>query len=265
MEYYSSFGQGRESRGDGTPTLRSVLEDEGEYPNATVDAKRIIGTIRRLRRPGRGARLLDVGCGYGFFSREAMDAGFDVVAIELAENERGIASEMTGLAPAACSFEEFECAPESLSAILMSQILEHALDVNAWVAKAHRLLADGGVLAIAVPNFGSAFRMIMQEREPFICPPSHLNFFTSTSLCRLLRKHGFKVEATQWVSRLPRRAFAKRMPTGARRLVPLIDAASSIILRTLDALHLGRIVNVYARKRTSDAAHPVARNTGPLA
>ena len=98
-----------------------------------------------------------------FFSKEALGAGFDVQAIELATNERKIAQEMTELSPAATSFEEYQCEPESLGVVLMSQILEHALDVNLWVDKAHRFLQKDGILAIALPNYGSVVRKVLQE------------------------------------------------------------------------------------------------------
>ena len=84
---------------------------------------------------------------------------------------------LTGLDPVASSFEDFECAPSSFSAVLMSQILEHVCDINQWIIKAHDILADDGVLAIALPNFGSVFRRVMQEKSPYITPPEHLNFF----------------------------------------------------------------------------------------
>ena len=193
MNYYSSFGHGHDDAENEAPTFDSVPAQERHDPNSTVDARRMIKTIRSLVRKGGSNRFLDVGCGYGFFSKEALDAGFEVMALELAENEMEIAKEMTGMNPAACSFEEFECAPESLSVVLMSQILEHALDVNLWIKKARGFLSDDGILAIALPNYGSIFRMIMQENEPFICPPAHLNFFNPNSLSRLLGNHGFKV------------------------------------------------------------------------
>ena len=49
-----------------------------------------------------------MGCGYGFFSREALRKGFEGVAIELASNERAIAERMTDLKPMRVSFEGFE-------------------------------------------------------------------------------------------------------------------------------------------------------------
>ena len=131
----------------------------------------------------------------------------------------------------------------------MSQILEHALDVNLWVEKSFALLDDDGILAVALPNFDSIFRMVMQEKEPFICPPAHLNFFSPRNLGRLLKKHGFEVLKTQWISRIPATAFEKRLPRFARgAVVPLADAAAKLLLNAFDFFRHGQIINLYARK-----------------
>jgi 2-polyprenyl-3-methyl-5-hydroxy-6-metoxy-1,4-benzoquinol methylase len=207
-----------------------------------------VGTIKSLSNNSSYNKFLDIGCGYGFFSKEAQAAGFDVISLELAQNERKIAKDLIKSDPIASSFEEFECPPESLAAILMSQILEHAFDVNGWIAKAHSLLAREGVVAIALPNYGSIFRKVMQEKEPYICPPAHLNFFSANSLSRLLENQGFKVEAVQWISRLPKSAFEKRLPRLGKPLLPVINAASTAVLQAIDAARLGMMINVYARK-----------------
>jgi SAM-dependent methyltransferase len=248
MNYYNSFGHGHFDTGGEAPNHGSVLAQEQSDPNSTIDAKRLIKTIKSLVKNCTSNRFLDVGCGYGFFSKEALDAGFDVVALELAENEREIAKEMTGLSPAASSFEEFECDPESLGVVFMSQILEHALDVNLWIKKSRDFLVNDGILAIALPNYGSIFRMIMQENEPYICPPAHLNFFNPDSLSKLLENHGFKTEAIQWISRIPKRTFEKRLPRLGKPLLPVINVASSASLKIIDAFRLGMMINVYGRK-----------------
>jgi len=248
MDYYSSFGHGHFDSENNVPDINSVIKNEQNDPNSTIDAKRLVKTIKSLSKNNNSNKFLDVGCGYGFFSKEALDGGYEVTALELAKNEREIAREMTGLNPVACSFEEFEYPPESVDVVFMSQILEHALDINLWVNKAHGFLVDDGIIAIALPNYGSIFRMIMKENEPFICPPAHLNFFNPNSLSILLENHGFKVEAIQWVSRIPKSAFEKRMPKYGRPLLPIINITSSAVLKAIDAAHLGMIINIYARK-----------------
>lgn len=248
MNYYSSVGHGHDGPGKVVHDLQSVLSQEQNEPNSTIDAKRLILTIKSLVKSGSSNMFLDVGCGYGFFSKEALDAGFDVVALELAEDERAIARKIAKLTPVASSFEDFECTPESLGVVFMSQILEHAYDVNAWIKKSRDLLVNDGILAIAVPNFASIFRMIMQEHDPYICPPAHLNFFNPNSLSILLEKHGFKVETIQWVSRIPNKTFERRLPESLKLLLPVVNVVSSVSLKIIDAFHLGIMINIYARK-----------------
>jgi 2-polyprenyl-3-methyl-5-hydroxy-6-metoxy-1,4-benzoquinol methylase len=222
------------------------LWDDTDDQTASQEAK--LDLMASLMNLQPGQRILDVGCGYGFFSKEALGAGFDVQAIELATNERKIAQEMTDLSPAATSFEEYQCEPESLGVVLMSQILEHALDVNLWVDKAHRFLQKDGILAIALPNYGSVVRKVLQERDPFVCPPTHLNFFNPRSLSMLLGKHGFKVEKVEWVSRLPKSSFEKRCPRFAKPLLPLVHFGTTCSLGLIDLGRLGMVIRVYGRK-----------------
>ena len=248
LEYLRSFYSKRGHGDRGHRSLAEVLRSEEEYPNSTIDAKRMIKTIIDIlgAEPAKGRRrFLDVGCGYGFFSREALRFGFEVTPLEFATTERAIAEEMTGLKPLPTSFEDFSAEKESYDVILMSQILEHAWDVNLWVEKAYRLLTGGGVLAIALPNFASIFRLILQEKDPYIAPPSHLNFFTPKSLSLLLGKYGFMVREIQWVSRISPRSIAKRLPLG-KGLAKYLPVKP--ILRLLDVFHLGMMINVYGVK-----------------
>lgn len=130
-----------------------------------------------------------------------------VTAIELGPT-RAVAREMTGIDPKPVLFEDFDAPQESFSAILMSQVLEHVHDVNLWTRRAFELLRPGGVLAIALPHFGSGLRGVLGERDPFISPPEHLNFFTGESLRLLLLRHGLQPGRTEYRSRIPPRAGA---------------------------------------------------------
>lgn len=253
MEYYSTFGHGDSESNKQPPTLEVVLEKERAFPNSTVDAKRMVKTIAALNAkhhtPNEPSRFLDVGCGYGFFSAEAIRSGFEVRTLELATNEARIARELTGTDPIRCSFEEFDSPSDSFDVILMSQILEHALDVNLWISKSQQLIKKDGILAVALPNYGSLFRKVLQERDPFVCPPTHLNFFSPKSLSRLLENHGFSVEKIEWVSRLPKSSIERRCPGFAKPLLPLVHGMTRLSLGLVDRLHLGMIISIYGRKR----------------
>lgn len=250
-EFYASSGHGNEAL-PSEETYESALKRESDSPNSTLDARRIIRRMVELLPAAiaPSPKFLDVGCGYGFFSREAVRQGFDVLPLEFASIESRIAVRVIGRESALGTFEGFEGAPDTFSAILMSQILEHAADVNLWIAKANRLLSEGGVLAIALPNFGSIFRLTLQESDPYICPPAHLNFFSSRSLVDLLTRHGFDVLDVQHVSRIPPSTFEKRLAKFGKSIPRVCAGLSNLPLKLANTARLGMMLNVYARKKS---------------
>lgn len=249
MSYYSKEGHRAGVSVGEKATIDSVLKQEAEFPNSTVDAKRIMKTVSIMRgNTSKVAnRFLDIGCGYGFFSKEALGNKYAVTALELASTEKSIAQKMTGVNPIQSSFEEFSEKAGSYDVILMSQILEHALDVNGWISKASTLLADQGILVIALPNFMSIFRLILKEREPYICPPDHLNFFSLKNLVILMNKNGLSVEKVQYVSRISPKALLRRL-SSVKLLYFIIAPVVKVILKIIDFFRLGMMVNIYAKK-----------------
>jgi SAM-dependent methyltransferase len=235
--------------GDGPhAAAEDFLRAEKHYPNAGLDAHRIVSTIARLRPPG--PRFLDVGCGAGFFSREAVLHGFTVTAIEPDPAYRGVTTVLAGIEPLETTFEAFQ-GGSPFHCVLMSQVLEHAADVGEWVARAGELLAPSGILAVAVPNFDSLFRLVLGKRDPFVSPPEHLNFFASPSLGRLAARSGFSVVQKNWVSRLPSDVVSKRLGF-PRALIPLLKTATglgvALYSRLVDRIGFGTMLHVYCRK-----------------
>lgn len=229
-----------------------VLERERAVPNSTIDARRIVSRILAiggwLSVQTEHPRLLDVGCGYGFFSREAERQGFAVTSLEPAERERKIGTAIIGKEPIAARFEDYDAPNGSFDAILMSQVLEHAWDPNAWLEKARRLLATGGIVAIALPSFGSVFRIVLGVGDPYICPPGHLNFFDRRAIGVLLEKHGFRARTTQCVTRVPLSSVTRRVRL-ARHAAPLLKSCLKWAGAAVDALGVGMMINVYGEKR----------------
>jgi 2-polyprenyl-3-methyl-5-hydroxy-6-metoxy-1,4-benzoquinol methylase len=250
FDFYSPLSEGKDRvYNDEIQTLETVVQDEISYPNATVDAKQFIYTINDLMGNSEGKKFLDVGCGYGFFLAEAKVQGFEVFAIELAQEQRSITKEMTGVTPVAISFEEFVCQDSSLSVVLMSQILEHVQDINLWIEKAYKILNTDGILVIALPNFNRLSRLILKEKDAFIVPPEHLNFFSYKSLKILLEAHDFELERVEWVSRIPLSSIEKRIPKILMPIIPLLDIVVRGTQKVLDALKFGTMITVYARKK----------------
>jgi 2-polyprenyl-3-methyl-5-hydroxy-6-metoxy-1,4-benzoquinol methylase len=219
------------------------------YSYSVIDAKRIVKNVSMLTNNLKGLNFLDVGCGHGLISREAINSGFNVTALELSDIERDIAFNLTKTIPINSSFEDYSCKAEAFDILNLSQILEHAVDINLWVSKANFCLKKGGLLAIALPNFNSFFRYVLKENDPYICPPVHLNFFSHKNLSKLLDIHGFDVEYFEFISRIPDEAILKRIPKLFHFILPLVKIIVSLIFKIFDLLQIGIMINIYAKKR----------------
>jgi 2-polyprenyl-3-methyl-5-hydroxy-6-metoxy-1,4-benzoquinol methylase len=233
-----------------SPDYDPDRQTQQRYPHAALDAAATIAAALSIL--GHAETMLDVGAGEGLFTREAKARGFQVTPLEPSPVRCEIAKKLTGTPALQMTFEEYEPRPGGFQLVLMSQVLEHARDVNLWVGKANRILAPSGVLAIELPNFGSLLRKVLGRRDPFVTPPEHLNFFTPQSLVALLNKHGFEVTRTRSVSRFPSDLLTKRMPvTGIPKtaIERCTQFAASLYSWCVAPLGLGTTLHVLGVKR----------------
>ena len=215
------------------------------HPNSSMDTERIIGRCRKL---ARGASFLDVGAGFGHYSRRAVQLGFNVSACEPSPSARSVFLQMNGFKPDACCFDEVYSKKhqEEFDVVLLSQVLEHVCDPQETVCRIHVVLQDGGIAVIAVPHYGSALSRIQGERDMFISPPEHLNFFSKRGLIILLERHGFKLEVLETVSKVNR----GRIETAVR--IPVLSQMCWVglyaALKLCETVGMGMVINAYFRK-----------------
>lgn len=241
--FYRTLGGHATSEGSspnvGQETFASVQEREAKYPNSTIDAARIVENMRFVDE----GHLLDIGCGYGFFSRAASDRGFEVTALEIAAEEASVARAMNpDVAVVDSTFEDFSSTTR-FDAIIMSQVLEHARQPEKWLKKARSICRRGAVIAIAVPNFRAFSAVLLKSRDPYLIPPAHLSYFTERSLALLLNQSGWKILKSETITRLPTSAFTRRF---GNVLGLYIHRLAVPMLPIVDKVGAGTMINVYA-------------------
>jgi SAM-dependent methyltransferase len=149
-----------------------------------------------------GGRLLEIGCGEGWFLKAALAAGYEAYGLEF--SDYGLMRFNPALADRVQFGDAFEALDRrigegaAVDVCVMEHVLEHVLDPEALLARLPAILAPGGVVAITVPNDFSAVQIEAQalghiERDFWVQPPQHLNYFNAENLPRLLARMGFEV------------------------------------------------------------------------
>jgi len=142
---------------------------------------------------GRSPKLLDYGCGTGSFLKYSQKRGMIATGIEPSPTARKVASKLTNTTIAA-SLNEIGIADYNI--ITLWHVLEHVADVNETLQSLHSKLANDGLIFIAVPNHKSADARHYNEHWAAYDVPRHLWHFSKDTMGRLLRTHGFTVQAT---------------------------------------------------------------------
>jgi 2-polyprenyl-6-hydroxyphenyl methylase/3-demethylubiquinone-9 3-methyltransferase len=152
-----------------------------------------------IRALPAGVRVLDVGCGSGWFSAALSEAGFSVSGVDVAaEALRRARLRASGVEFAlAREGEELPFEAGSFGAAWLGEVLEHVQDGIALLEEVARVLEPGGVLIASTPDHGLALRarLALSRRafERHFDPRSdHVRFFTASSLRTLLEVCGFE-------------------------------------------------------------------------
>ncbi len=192
---------------------RLVLRHDYDYPEPVRHwAERLLALLARpffgpsaesfQAIPYRGAgRLLDVGCGSGWYAARMKALGWDVVGLDFSAFAASQATQRYGIPTLVGSLPHPDIAPESFDTVTMGMMLEHVHDPHATIAAAARVLRPGGQLAIAVPNLDSWSRRRFGPDWWGWQLPVHLTHFTPASLRRLVEAHGLSVRVCETVVR----------------------------------------------------------------
>jgi 2-polyprenyl-3-methyl-5-hydroxy-6-metoxy-1,4-benzoquinol methylase len=167
-----------------------------ERPVRAVAARHIAFLSRGLPA---GAAILDVGCGRGVNFGPLADRGFRVFGIEV--NEEAIRGcDPRAEVRIAERLSEAEFAAGSFDEVIIWHVLEHMTDPFDTIEECARILAPGGRLIVAVPNFSSAQARLSGSDWFHLDPPRHLYHFPYQALCTLVEKAGFDVESSHHFS-----------------------------------------------------------------
>jgi 2-polyprenyl-3-methyl-5-hydroxy-6-metoxy-1,4-benzoquinol methylase len=194
------------------------------------------GPLSQKFKPGK---ILDIGCGDGFFLSCLKDLGWQVKGIEIDEKSAQFANQQ-GLNVFAGILEQANLPDNFFDVIRLSHTLEHVYNPKETLKEIYRILKPNGSVIIKVPNFNSiALKFYPKGLEI----PRHLFHFNIENLKKLLHDTGFHNIKIKFYSVGILHAHGPKFFNK-----PLFIPIFLLIDRILDIFRLGDSLNIAAKK-----------------
>lgn len=196
-----------------------VAEQATLQANAHAALERI---HRYIEPPGR---ILDFGCGWGFFLASAKAIGWEAFGIDPLPAHSARARSI-GLTVVTDTLQIDTFPAEAFDVITAFQVFEHLLNPLEELEKLYRFLRPGGILLIEVPNIETWGVKLMGNRHRHFVK-DHVTFYSAATLQMMLRMSGIEPTETY----LPTRRMTVRHLTDAWLAKYLPGSITSMIRR----------------------------------
>jgi len=149
--------------------------------------------VKKLRTVIPRGKILDVGCGVGYFVKQALLAGYDAYGIELSRAAVTFGRQHLNLNLFLGNFLTFPFPEGDYDAVTLWHTFEHLPEPRLVLRRIHELLKSGGFVLIALPNISSLQAKLFKLHWYHLDVPRHLFHFSPASLTNLLQRSGFNV------------------------------------------------------------------------
>jgi SAM-dependent methyltransferase len=138
-------------------------------------------------------RLLDIGCGYGFFLEEMVQWGWQAEGIEISATGLNYARKKLGLNVSDKPLPRPDWQDNCYDVITLFYVIEHLEDPKSVLREARRLLRRDGLLLLRWPHTApvAALMRPWADRLGLYQAPSHLFDFSPMTLYKILHQSGF--------------------------------------------------------------------------
>ncbi len=163
-----------------------------------------------LRFEARTGRLLEVGCGLGFFLGMMKTRGWEVEGVEISETGREFAQRTWKVPVHRGPLDELNLPEESFDAAVLFYVIEHVPEPVGLLTEIGRILKPGGLVLLRWPHTTPIVRILgpVSRYVDLYHTPYHLYDFSPATMKALLTRCGFEGVQTMIGGRTRPRSLA---------------------------------------------------------
>lgn len=180
---------------------------------ASGTAEQIYTAVERLLElnVAKNSKLLDLGCGNGYFARRLAERGFRAQGVDLSASGILLAAKSHPEVPffLGSAGELLESDPSLFDVVVSVEVIEHCPSTQAFCAELAACLRPGGSAILSTPYHGYLKNLLIallgrsdQHYNP-LWDGGHLKFFSARTLSRALQDAGLQVRSIDYVGRVP--------------------------------------------------------------
>lgn len=219
--------------------------DSGYYGSEVENIELYLGLDNKKEK-----KILDYGCGYGFFLKSAKDAGFAPFGLEY--DEEVAEYNKTELGIQMISSDKLEQIQSGTFDVIRAyHCIEHLPNPRKTLSIFYDMLKENGIFTMSSPCFSSDIVQSNALKLYDLVYPEHLIYFTKKSIDKLLSELGFDVEMniTQFTN--SENALHLLGVTGTQSLTKSQTFEEFTKIMESDPFAAGINLNVVARKKKS--------------
>ena len=156
-----------------------IHEKQNEYPASRLN---YLDALKRIDQYiGDPGRVLDFGCGAGFFLGVCVDLGWGAYGLEPLPGHAVYARSNFGVQVVTDTLRNDTFEKNYFDLITAFQVFEHLPDPRVELEKLIQILKPGGLILIEVPNIDTwSVKLLRKRHRHFVS--DHLNFFSAHTL-----------------------------------------------------------------------------------
>lgn len=151
--------------------------------------------IKRLRKSiHKNSVVIELGSAYGYFLNLIKENVKSHIGFEISKDGVSYSVDELNVRAVNDDFMHHKIKENSVDLVVMWDVVEHLTEPDIYIEKASKILKRGGKLALTTGDIERLIPKIRKEKWRMIHPPTHIYYFSASTLSKLLENYGFSID-----------------------------------------------------------------------